>query len=53
MQWYPYGCLLFSFQMNMLMKLQEAANYSGTQGCDADGPQPHEDTVDAALESTL
>ncbi|XP_037702401.1 neuron navigator 3 isoform X2 [Choloepus didactylus] len=39
--------------MNMLMKLQEAANYSGTQSCDSDSTSHHEDVLDSALESTL
>ncbi|KAM4883287.1 neuron navigator 3 [Thomomys bottae] len=39
--------------MNMLMKLQEAANYSGTQSCDSDSTGHHEDILDSSLESTL
>ncbi|ELK33159.1 Neuron navigator 3 [Myotis davidii] len=39
--------------MNMLMKLQEAANYSGTQSFDSDSTSHHEDNLDSALESTL
>ncbi|XP_049991482.1 neuron navigator 3 isoform X3 [Alexandromys fortis] len=39
--------------MNMLMKLQEAANYSGTQSCDSDSIRHHEDGLDSSLESTL
>ncbi|XP_060161641.1 neuron navigator 3 isoform X4 [Globicephala melas] len=39
--------------MNMLMKLQEAANYSGTQSCDSDSTSHHEDVLDSSLESTL
>nr|XP_004650189.2 neuron navigator 3 isoform X1 [Jaculus jaculus] len=39
--------------MNMLMKLQEAANYSGTQSCDSDSASHHEDALDSSLESTL
>ncbi|XP_012927770.1 neuron navigator 3 isoform X5 [Heterocephalus glaber] len=39
--------------MNMLMKLQEAANYSGTQSCDSDSTSHHEDLLDSSLESTL
>ncbi|XP_066224602.1 neuron navigator 3 isoform X3 [Saccopteryx leptura] len=39
--------------MNMLMKLQEAASYSGTQSCDSDGPSHQEDILDSSLESTL
>uniref|UniRef100_A0A8C9U6B5 Neuron navigator 3 n=1 Tax=Scleropages formosus TaxID=113540 RepID=A0A8C9U6B5_SCLFO len=37
--------------MNMLMKLQEAANYSSAQSCDSDGH--HGDLPDSSLESTL
>ncbi|EPY85164.1 neuron navigator 3 isoform 1 [Camelus ferus] len=40
-------------QMNMLMKLQEAANYSGTQSCDSDSASHPEDVLDSSLESTL
>ncbi|KAM5288753.1 neuron navigator 3 isoform 2-T2 [Ctenodactylus gundi] len=39
--------------MNMLMKLQEAANYSGTQSCDSDSTSHQEDGLDSSLESTL
>ncbi|XP_044925011.1 neuron navigator 3 isoform X7 [Mustela putorius furo] len=39
--------------MNMLMKLQEAANYSGTQSCDSDSTSHHDDILDSSLESTL
>uniref|UniRef100_A0A452V8S4 Neuron navigator 3 n=1 Tax=Ursus maritimus TaxID=29073 RepID=A0A452V8S4_URSMA len=39
--------------MNMLMKLQEAASYSGTQSCDSDSTSHHEDILDSSLESTL
>ncbi|XP_064347624.1 neuron navigator 3 isoform X4 [Camelus dromedarius] len=39
--------------MNMLMKLQEAANYSGTQSCDSDSASHPEDVLDSSLESTL
>ncbi|XP_077654508.1 neuron navigator 3 isoform X4 [Urocitellus parryii] len=39
--------------MNMLMKLQEAANYSGTQSCDSGSTSHHEDILDSSLESTL
>ncbi|XP_070456649.1 neuron navigator 3 isoform X20 [Equus przewalskii] len=39
--------------MNMLMKLQEAANYSGTQSCDSDSTSHHEDILESSLESTL
>ncbi|XP_054973909.1 neuron navigator 3 isoform X5 [Sorex araneus] len=38
--------------MNMLMKLQEAANYSGTQSCDGESTRRRED-LDSSLESTL
>nr|XP_008002298.2 neuron navigator 3 isoform X8 [Chlorocebus sabaeus] len=39
--------------MNMLMKLQEAANYSSTQSCDSESTSHHEDVLDSSLESTL
>ncbi|XP_044535118.1 neuron navigator 3 [Gracilinanus agilis] len=39
--------------MNMLMKLQEAANYSSTQSCDSDSTGHHDDILDSSLESTL
>ncbi|XP_009424166.3 neuron navigator 3 isoform X9 [Pan troglodytes] len=39
--------------MNMLMKLQEAANYSSTQSCDSESSSHHEDILDSSLESTL
>ncbi|XP_056654467.1 neuron navigator 3 isoform X12 [Monodelphis domestica] len=39
--------------MNMLMKLQEAANYSSTQSCDSDSTSHHDDILDSSLESTL
>ncbi|XP_058424718.1 neuron navigator 3 isoform X1 [Diceros bicornis minor] len=39
--------------MNMLMKLQEAANYSGTQSCDSDSTSHQEDILESSLESTL
>ncbi|XP_038935042.1 neuron navigator 3 isoform X5 [Rattus norvegicus] len=39
--------------MNMLMKLQEAANYPGTQSCDSDSVSHHEDILDTSIESTL
>jgi len=48
-----HRCLFFFLQMNMLMKLQEAANYSGTQSCDSDSTSHHEDILDSSLESTL
>uniref|UniRef100_F6Q0A1 Neuron navigator 3 n=1 Tax=Ornithorhynchus anatinus TaxID=9258 RepID=F6Q0A1_ORNAN len=39
--------------MNMLMKLQEAANYSSAQSCDSDSTSHHDDILDSSLESTL
>lgn len=48
-----YRCLFFFLQMNMLMKLQEAANYSSTQSCDSESTSHHEDILDSSLESTL
>ncbi|XP_029397889.1 neuron navigator 3 [Mus pahari] len=40
--------------MNMLMKLQEAANYPGTQSCDSGDSVSHrEDILDTSIESTL
>ncbi|XP_058529405.1 neuron navigator 3 isoform X2 [Ochotona princeps] len=39
--------------MNMLMKLQEAANSPGTQSCDSDTTSHHEDILDSSVESTL
>ncbi|KAM9578067.1 neuron navigator 3 isoform 7-T8 [Guaruba guarouba] len=39
--------------MNMLMRLQEAANYSSTQSCDSDSTSHHDDILDSSLESTL
>ncbi|XP_064233020.1 neuron navigator 3 isoform X8 [Aotus nancymaae] len=39
--------------MNMLMKLQEAANYSSTQSCESESTSHHEDILDSSLESTL
>ncbi|XP_040837196.1 neuron navigator 3 isoform X2 [Ochotona curzoniae] len=39
--------------MNMLMKLQEAANYPGAQSCDSDTTSHHEDILDSSVESTL
>nr|XP_012605779.1 neuron navigator 3 isoform X9 [Microcebus murinus] len=38
--------------MNMLMKLQEAANL-GTQSCDSESTSHREDILDSSLESTL
>ncbi|KAJ8402406.1 hypothetical protein AAFF_G00368950 [Aldrovandia affinis] len=40
-------------QMNMLMRLQEAANYSSAQSCDSDSTSHHDDLLDSSLESTL
>uniref|UniRef100_A0A4W5KYN2 Neuron navigator 3 n=1 Tax=Hucho hucho TaxID=62062 RepID=A0A4W5KYN2_9TELE len=37
--------------MNMLMRLQEAANYSSAQSCDSDSH--HDDQLDSSLESAL
>ncbi|MBN3294120.1 NAV3 protein, partial [Polypterus senegalus] len=39
--------------MSMLMRLQEAANYSSTQSCDSDSTGQHDDLLDTSLESTL
>ncbi|CAB1346242.1 unnamed protein product [Coregonus sp. 'balchen'] len=39
--------------MNMLMRLQEAANYSSAQSCDSDSASHHDDQLDSSLESTL
>ncbi|MGH0136680.1 UNVERIFIED_CONTAM: hypothetical protein FKN15_075959 [Acipenser sinensis] len=39
--------------MNMLMRLQEAANYSSAQSCDSDSTGHHDDLLDSSLESTL
>ncbi|XP_066580836.1 neuron navigator 3 isoform X2 [Amia ocellicauda] len=39
--------------MNMLMRLQEAANYSSAQSCDSDSTSHHDDLLDSSLESTL
>ncbi|XP_060047340.1 neuron navigator 3 isoform X6 [Erinaceus europaeus] len=41
--------------MNMLLKLQEAANYTGTQSCDSNSTATShpEDILDSSLESTL
>lgn len=43
----------FSYQMNMLMRLQEAANYSSAQSCDSDSASHHDDLLDSSLESAL
>ncbi|XP_037099746.1 neuron navigator 3 isoform X15 [Syngnathus acus] len=39
--------------MNMLLRLQEAANYSSAQSCDSDSASHHDDQLDSSLESTL
>uniref|UniRef100_A0A8C7PAW0 Neuron navigator 3 n=1 Tax=Oncorhynchus mykiss TaxID=8022 RepID=A0A8C7PAW0_ONCMY len=39
--------------MNMLMRLQEAANYSSAQSCDSDSASHHDDQLDSSLESAL
>uniref|UniRef100_A0A8C5M8Q7 Neuron navigator 3 n=1 Tax=Leptobrachium leishanense TaxID=445787 RepID=A0A8C5M8Q7_9ANUR len=39
--------------MNMLMRLQEAANFSSAQSCDSDSTSHHDDILDPSLESTL
>ncbi|XP_078530377.1 neuron navigator 3 isoform X2 [Lissotriton helveticus] len=39
--------------MNMLMRLQEAASFSGAQSCDSDGTSHHDGILDSSLESTL
>ncbi|KAM9771424.1 neuron navigator 3 isoform X14 [Syngnathus typhle] len=39
--------------MNMLLRLQEAANYSSAQSCDSDSASHHDDHLDSSLESTL
>ncbi|TRY65840.1 hypothetical protein DNTS_018014, partial [Danionella cerebrum] len=36
--------------MNMLMRLQEAANYSSAQSCDSDSASHHDDQLDSSLE---
>ena len=48
-------CPVRSFQMNMLMRLQEAANYSSPQSYDSDSNSNshHDDILDSSLESTL
>lgn len=52
MRW-DYVNIAFFFQMNMLMRLQEAANYSSAQSCDSDSTSHHDDILDSSLESTL
>lgn len=44
-----------ALQMNMLMRLQEAANYSSPQSYDSDSNSNshHDDVLDSSLESTL
>ncbi|KAG5830599.1 hypothetical protein ANANG_G00312400 [Anguilla anguilla] len=39
--------------MDMLMRLQEAANYSSAQSCDSDSASNHDNLLDSSLESTL
>ncbi|XP_056131750.1 neuron navigator 3 [Lampris incognitus] len=39
--------------MNMLLRLQEAANYSSPQSCDSDSTSHHDDQLDSSLESAL
>ncbi|KAM5170954.1 neuron navigator 3 isoform 2-T2 [Mantella aurantiaca] len=39
--------------MNMLMRLQEAANFSSGQSCDSDGTSHHDEVLEPSLESTL
>ncbi|XP_068163587.1 neuron navigator 3 isoform X2 [Antennarius striatus] len=39
--------------MNMLLRLQEAANYSSTQSCDSDSTSHHDEQLDSSLESAL
>ncbi|XP_041444525.1 neuron navigator 3 isoform X4 [Xenopus laevis] len=39
--------------MNMLMRLQEAANFSSAQSCDSDSTSHHDEILDPSLESTL
>lgn len=47
--------LLLSPQINMLMRLQEAASYSSPQSYDSDSNSNshHDDILDSSLESTL
>lgn len=44
---------LRALQMNMLLRLQEAANYSSTQSCDSDSTSHHDEQLDSSLESAL
>lgn len=39
--------------MNMLLRLQEAANYSSAQSCDSDSTSHHDEQLDSSLESAL
>ncbi|XP_072257504.1 neuron navigator 3 isoform X4 [Pyxicephalus adspersus] len=39
--------------INMLMRLQEAANFSSGQSCDSDGTSHHDEVLEPSLESTL
>ncbi|XP_069831650.1 neuron navigator 3 isoform X3 [Dendropsophus ebraccatus] len=39
--------------MCMLMRLQEAANFSSGQSCDSDGASHHNESIDPSVESTL
>ncbi|KAM4039999.1 neuron navigator 3 isoform 8-T8 [Anomaloglossus baeobatrachus] len=39
--------------MSMLMRLQEAANFSSGQSCDSDGASHHNEGLDPSVESTL
>ncbi|MEQ2184750.1 Neuron navigator 3 [Goodea atripinnis] len=45
--------IFLCLQMNMLLRLQEAANYSSTQSCDSDSTSHHDDQLDSSLESAL
>ncbi|XP_018428352.1 PREDICTED: neuron navigator 3 isoform X2 [Nanorana parkeri] len=39
--------------INMLMRLQETANFSSGQSCDSDGTSHHDEVLEPSLESTL
>ncbi|XP_056430035.1 neuron navigator 3 isoform X3 [Hyla sarda] len=39
--------------ISMLMRLQEAANFSSGQSCDSDGASHHNESLDPSVESTL
>lgn len=60
-KWPSWSSNIFFFvisvfhQMNMLMRLQEAANYSSPQSYDSDSNSNshHDDILDSSLESTL